>query len=72
MSRTGTAISLALRLPDLPAARPSHVVTTGLSGKPNLSASELLLDYLPDALEVLGICPAIGSGTGTLARSFLG
>ncbi|HEX2318980.1 MAG TPA: hypothetical protein VHJ18_08360 [Streptosporangiaceae bacterium] len=56
MSRTGAAISLALHLPDLPAALPSHAVTTGLPGKPKLSASELLLDYLPDALEVLGIC----------------
>jgi hypothetical protein len=62
MSRTGAAISLALHLPDLPAARNFHAVTAALSGKPNLSASELLLDYLPDALEVLGICPATGAG----------
>jgi hypothetical protein len=61
MSRTGTAISLALHLPHVPAAQPSHAVTGALSGKPNLSASELLLDYLPDALEVLGICPATGA-----------
>jgi hypothetical protein len=72
MSRTGTAIRLALDLPDLPTARPSHAVMAAPSGNPSLSTSELLLDYLPDALEVLGICPATGSGTGTLARSFLG
>jgi hypothetical protein len=60
MSRTGAAISLALHLP--PAARNSHAVTAALPGKPNLSASELLLDYLPDALEVLGICPATAAG----------
>jgi hypothetical protein len=56
MSSISTAISAPRRMPDLRALRPSAEPNVGILGKPSLSASELLLDFLPDALElVLGI-----------------
>jgi hypothetical protein len=62
-SGTGTAASLAFLLPDPPTARSADTaaVTTAPSARPNLSASELLLDDLPDALEILGICEVTGN-----------
>jgi hypothetical protein len=50
--------------------RPSSEVKPGIAGTRKLSASELLLDDLPEALEVLGIHAAAANGSQLLMSAF--